>query len=70
MVDHPRPGRDRHQDERAQELDDQPDPQWTRSDRVRLEAEQVVARRGALGIRGPGGISHVFSLLSGRPGRP
>ena len=43
MVDHPRSGRHRHQHERAQELDDQPDPQRPLPQGVFLEPDQVTA---------------------------
>jgi hypothetical protein len=56
MVDHPRSGGHRYQHERAEELDDQPDPQRPLSQGVFFEADQVAAaeRLGVFGIHAIG----------------
>jgi len=61
MVDHAGPGRDRDQDEGAEELDDEPDPQWPLPEGVLLEPDQVVAPEQSivLGVRIAGYVRHV-----------
>src|SRR6266536_6663328 len=43
MIDHPRSGRHRHQHERAQEFNDEPDPQWPLPEGIFLEPDEVAA---------------------------
>jgi hypothetical protein len=48
MIDHARSRDHGHQQERADELDDQPDPQRPRLKRLLFEPDQVAAPEGSL----------------------
>jgi hypothetical protein len=66
MIDNPCPGGHCHQQERAQKLDDQPDPQGPLLERVHFELKQVSPAYGSgvLGVLIVNGTSHRRTPLS------
>src|SRR5262249_31777935 len=69
VVDHAGSGRDRHQDERAQELDDEPGPQRPLPEGVFLESDQVATpeRGRVLRIQIGRNVRHLTFPLFSRP---